>query len=239
MLTPRSLSTRRAREPGSSASAASRCSVPTCRARPAGPSRPPAAPPHGPQPTPVAAARRADLLLLPGIALARRRAPAPPALPAAPERRQLPPHGKARSAGDGCPPRRPRQRRPPRPAASRRPRQVRQPAAQACGARRRGPKALPGRLLGYPIRWPISVQEHPARRASSTNWPISSSAHEASSSLTVRATSTRSAARPALAGAPRPPAPRHLPPPYRQRNVVSVGRQAKLVTLDAGLFVPN
>src|SRR5258708_1556588 len=47
------------------------------------------------------------------------------------------------------------------------------------------------------------------------------------------------APRPALAGAPRPPASRHLPPPYRQRNVVSVWRQAKLVTLDGGLFVPN
>jgi hypothetical protein len=26
------------------------------------------------------------------------------------------------------------------------------------------------RLVGRPFRWPISVQEHPARRASSTNW---------------------------------------------------------------------
>ncbi len=68
---------------------------------------------------------------------------------------------------------------------------------QACGARRRGsPKRCLAACLDTPIRWPISVQEHPARRASSTNWPIRSSAHKASSSLTISAASTRSSGAP-------------------------------------------
>jgi hypothetical protein len=68
---------------------------------------------------------------------------------------------------------------------------------QVCGACRRGSaKRCLAACLDTPIRWPISVQEQPARRASSTNWPISSSAHEANSSLTVRAASTRSSGAP-------------------------------------------
>ncbi len=57
-------------------------------------------------------------------------------------------------------------------------------------------KALPGRLLGYPYPLADLGPGTPALRASSTNWPISSSAPEASSSLTVRAASTRSSGAP-------------------------------------------
>ena len=135
-----------------------------------------------------------QILPLPGTALARRRATRRPALPAAPERQRLPPHGKARSAGDGCPPRRPRQRRPPAWPPPGSPRPVRSTCSSRSAVRAAaGPQSAP-----WPPAWiPLSAgrsrsRNTPARRASSTNRPISSSAHEASSSLTIRAASTRS-----------------------------------------------